>query len=270
MHNYFYRRFFQGNKNNGIHRPSRFTQKSPRSYTTINDSSLGVVIKDFKTRDFRISHADRQRMIKDDVKKISEEKSRPLTQTQYKNVYIFSSIARRSRENASLDGVAVNIWETTTFSDRRAFCCLLYEDGTINKLPVIRKSSFLNNSITAVQVLCKEPIDDRPQMAVTIVYDNDVCPTSAKIYVKAAYPKQCSETFCFAICAKIAYDFVNPEMLIEWMEYYKHMHVSYIVVFTYNLTSTASDILKFYEKESWIEVLPFDYPLKGQYNCRMC
>ena len=43
------------------------------------------------------------------------------------------------------------------------------------------------------------------------------------------------------------------------------MNVSCVVVFMYNLTVTAMDVLKCYEKVGWIGVLAFDYPSEGQY-----
>ena len=253
---------FQGNVNSLISR--QFPRQKLHPYSTINDSALGIVIRDFRIQRFGIPH-DRMQMDKDGVKKITEANRKPLTSTQYKDVHIFTATARHHRENDSLGGVAVNIWETTTFSERSAFCCLLYENGEIKKLPVIRKSSFLNNTLTPVQILCKPPDYATSPFALTLAYENDVCPLTAEFYVETANSKNCSEKLCFALCAKIAYGMLNPEILIEWMEYYRHMDVSYVVVLTYNLTVTAMDVLHFYEKERWVEVLAFDYPSKGQY-----
>ena len=208
-------------------------------------------------------------MSKENVKKILKSDNKPLTRPWYNHVYIFTAVARQHHGNASLGrvqaGIAVNTWEASTFSKRRAFCCLLNEDGGITKRPVIRKSSFLNNTLTSVQILCKSQVGAPLPLALTLTYENDVCSLSPEFYVKTTYPQNCSEKFCFAICAKIAYGMINPEILIEWMEYYRHMDVSRVVVFTYNLTVTAMDVLRFYEKERWVDVLPFDYPSKSKF-----
>lgn len=187
----------------------------------------------------------------------------PNTPTMYKNVFLFSAIGRRPGDGGLANDVAVNMWETAEFSDRYMSCCYLYDNGKIGRGLVIRKSIFLNNSLTAVQVLCKTKDNDRP-IGVTLAYDHDFCNSDVNSYVKIKDPKPCLLTFCFAICAKIAYGYANPELIVEWMEYNKYMGVSYVVTFTYNLTADAMGVLKFYEKQGFVEVMQFDYPAKGK------
>ena len=188
----------------------------------------------------------------------------PNTPAMYKNVFLFSAIGRRTGDGGLAHDVAVNMWETAEFSDRPMSCCYLYNDGKISRGLVIRKSLFLNNSLTAVQVLCKTKKGNDRHIGVTLVYGNDFCVSDVNSYVKIKAPKPCLLTFCFAICAKIAYGYVNPELIVEWMEYNTYMGVSYVVVFTYNLTSDAMEVLKFYEKQGLVEVLQFDYPAKSK------
>ena len=190
----------------------------------------------------------------------------PISTSVYNDVFIFSSVGILSPINKSLGGVVMNIWETQKFRNRPMFCCYLYEDGKIHKGQVSRKTLFLNNTLTAVQVLCKAEENNilKRQVGVTLVYGNDMCLPNVSIYVKVEHPKPCILDFCLAICAKIAYGYVNPEMIIEWLEYNRYMGVSHVVVFTYNLTSKSMDVLQFYQNQGFVQLLPFDFPAKSK------
>ena len=197
---------------------------------------------------------------------------KPASPTQYKGVFLFSAIGILSPVNNTLEGIALNLWEEQVYRDRKVFCCFLSQGGQIHKTPVARKSMFLNHSLTAVQVFCEAEkkaqlkINTRP-VGVTLAYDIDICPMDIGNYATVQYTRPCLLDVCIAICAKIAYGYVNPEMVVEWMEYYKYMGVNHVIVFTFNLTADALTVLKFYEKQDFVEVLPFDFPAKGNSPC---
>ena len=204
----------------------------------------------------------------DKVQLFLMEPLKPASPTQYKGVFLFSAIGILSPVNNTLEGIALNLWEEQVYRDRNMFCCFLSQGGQIHKIPVARKSMFLNYSLTAVQVFCETEknaqlkINTRP-VGVTLTYDIDNCPMDISNYATVQYTRPCLLEVCIAICAKIAYGYVNPEMVVEWMEYYKYMGVNHVVVFTFNLTADALTVLQFYEKQDFVEVLPFDFPAKG-------
>ena len=228
-------------------------------------SLLNLMIKEIK---FLPSNEAQGHVSIDKVQLFLKKPLKPASPTQYKGVFLFSAIGILSPVNNTLEGVALNLWEEQVYRDRNLFCCYLSQGGRIHKTPVARKSMFLNHSLTAVQVFCEDEeiaqlkINTRP-VGVTLTYDIDICPMDISNYATVQYTRRCLLEVCIAICAKIAYGYVNPEMIVEWMEYHRHMGVNHVVVFTFNLTTDALTVLQFYEEQGFVEVLPFDFPAKG-------
>ena len=244
--------------------------------STVNDyhlasyqSLLNLTIKEIK---FLPSDEAQEYVSIDKVQLFLKKPLKPASPTKYKGVFLFSAIGILSPVNNTLEGIALNLWEEQVYRDRNMFCCFLSQGGWIHKTPVTRKSMFLNNSLTAVQVFCETGKNaqlknsTRP-VGVMLTYAIDNCPMDISNYATVQYTRPCLLEVCIAICAKIAYGYVNPEMVVEWMEYYKYMGVNHVVVFTFNLTADALTVLKFYEKQDFVEVLPFDFPAKGISPC---
>ena len=232
-------------------------------------SLLNLTIKEIK---FLPSDEAQGHVSIDKVQLFLKKPLKPASPTQYKGIFLFSAIGILSPTNNTLEGIALNLWEEQVYKHRNMFCCFVSKDGWIHKIPVTRKSMFLNHSLTAVQVFCEAEknaqlkINTRP-VGVTLTYDIDVCPTDISNYATVQYTRPCLLEVCMAICTKIAYGYLNPEMVVEWMEYYKYMGVNHVVVFTFNLAADALTVLKFYEKQDFVEVLPFDFPAKGNSPC---
>ena len=232
-------------------------------------SLLNLTIKEIK---FLPSDEVHRHVSIDKVQLFLKKQLKPASPTQYKSIFLFSAIGILSPVNNTLECIALNLWEEQVYRDRNVFCCLLSQGGPIHKTPVTRKSMFLNHSLTAVQVFCEDENNSqlknntRP-VGVTLTYDIDNCPMDISNYATVQYTRPCLLEVCIAICAKIAYGYVNAEMVVEWMEYHRHMGVSHVVVFTFNLTADALTVLKFYEKQDFVEVLPFDFPAKGNSPC---
>ena len=66
-----------------------------------------------------------------------------------------------------------------------------------------------------------------------------------------------------AVCAKISYGQVSAQRLIEWLEIQKYMGVDKVLMYFYNLNEEAMRVLLAYNRDGFVELLPFDYPDAG-------
>lgn len=69
------------------------------------------------------------------------------------------------------------------------------------------------------------------------------------------------------LCAKIAYGSISTKKLIEWYEIQKKIGVNKVVTFKYNLTGSALDVFEYYQEEGFVDLLPYQYPHKGEFIC---
>lgn len=67
----------------------------------------------------------------------------------------------------------------------------------------------------------------------------------------------------FAVCAKIAYGGLSAQRLIEWLEIQKYIGVDKVLLYFYNLNEEAMRVLLSYNRDGFVELLPFDYPEAG-------
>ncbi|CAG2241932.1 unnamed protein product [Mytilus edulis] len=68
----------------------------------------------------------------------------------------------------------------------------------------------------------------------------------------------------FGICAKIAYNYLNPLHLIEWFEYQKMMGVDMVLISVQSLNKDAYKVLRYYEKEGITTLISFPNDMPGK------
>lgn len=73
-----------------------------------------------------------------------------------------------------------------------------------------------------------------------------------------------------AVCAKIAFNHLNPVHLTEWFEYQKLMEVNTILVMLQYLNNDSLKVLEFYERQGFLKILPYPAVLPGQTGNILC
>lgn len=65
------------------------------------------------------------------------------------------------------------------------------------------------------------------------------------------------------VCAKVAFNYLNPSYLIEWFEYQIMMEVDTVVVMLQYINDEALEVFKYYEQKGLLKILPYPIELPG-------
>ncbi|CAC5380629.1 unnamed protein product [Mytilus coruscus] len=66
------------------------------------------------------------------------------------------------------------------------------------------------------------------------------------------------------VCAKIAFNYLNPSYLIEWFEYQIMMEVDTVVVMLQYINDKALEVFKYYKQKGLLKILPYPIKLPGK------
>ena len=182
------------------------------------------------------------------------------------DVFTISIIAANVTGKNHWDTMVANAWEAYKHKIRRFKCCYLWDNGKVTAA-VARKTYYRQSThLRALQYRCSFGGDRDHLKNVAIEFVSLRCskenPKFQVPYFPSTQPKD-----SIALCAKIVYGNFSGKLLIDWLEYYREMRVSKIVMFTYNITEITKEILSYYEEIGFLEIRAFDFPWKvaGEY-----
>ena len=178
------------------------------------------------------------------------------------DVYTISVVAANLTANNWWDTMVVNGWEAYKHKRSRFKCCYLWDNGKIT--PAIANKTYYKQSthLRALQYRCPFGGDRDHLKGVSLEFFRFKCAGKEGTRYQVPYFSDMQPKDSVALCAKIVYGNVSSKLLIDWLEYYKEMQVSKIVMFTYNVSDITQKILRHYEKTGFLETRAFDFPWK--------
>lgn len=185
--------------------------------------------------------------------------------TLFETVHIFNSIAEAKPNWQSVELIVLNVLDGSSaysYFD----CCLFGEQMlSIHRSKARIKNSHIQGSdlpeLTARQYMCSTKHKTFKPVYVGLVEYGMPCDPC--ITVKPViYP--IIKEHGTAVCAKVAFNHLNPGHLIEWFEYQKLMYVNTILVMLQNLNDEALKVFTFYERQGFLIILPYPAVLPGQ------
>ncbi|XP_071145719.1 uncharacterized protein [Mytilus edulis] len=186
--------------------------------------------------------------------------------TLFETVYIFHSIAEAKSNWQSVEFIVLNVLDGS-FSYLSSYDCCLFGERmlSIHRSEAKIKNSYIHGSnlpeLTARQYMCSTKHKTFKTVYVGLVESGMPCDPC--ITVKPViYP--IIKEHGTAVCAKIAFNHLNPGHLTEWFEYQKLMHVDTVLVMLQYLNDEALKVLTFYERQGFLKILPYPTVLPGQ------
>ena len=160
------------------------------------------------------------------------------------------------------DTIVINGWEALKHKRSRFKCCYLWDNGKIIPSRANKTYYKLGTHLSALQYRCPFGGDRGRIRGVALEFFRSRCPGKNRTSYQVPYFSTKQPKNSLALCAKIVYGNVSSKLLIDWLEYYKEMRVSKIVMFTYNVSAVTQKILQYYEETGFVETRPFDFPWK--------
>lgn len=195
-----------------------------------------------------------------------------------KNIFIMSSVGRnlvqlvrgKTRFKRPDSGTEVRLivlsgWLNYNYVNSTLLCCLLLGNDSIVSYMNEKRMIWTQVSkqpLMAVKFFCNVPrvLYGIKVKGSTVSLPQEQCMN--KKFMAVEFLNQQLED-SFAICAKIAYGGLSAQRLIEWLEIQKYIGVDKVLVYFYNLNEEAMRVLLKYNRDGFVELLPFDYPEAG-------
>ncbi|KAK3588278.1 hypothetical protein CHS0354_030888 [Potamilus streckersoni] len=200
--------------------------------------------------------------ITDFVDDLVHFKSRIYTQVEHTKLFVYAAIARNI--STPWDEFGVTAWIHSGVDPKNASCCFLYIDGVLRITNAWRYSVFMKPEIYVIRFQCANPIPGSKPIRMTLAVSGFACSSNITTYVKPLYPLRPHGNVTIAICTKQAYGNLDPNLVVEWLEYNINMGVDKVITFVdaSNLIQNTSEILRYYQKIGFIEIIPYDLPMR--------
>ncbi|KAK3588359.1 hypothetical protein CHS0354_005624 [Potamilus streckersoni] len=200
--------------------------------------------------------------ITDFVDDLVHFKSRICTQVEHTKLFIYAAIARNI--STPWDEFGVTAWIHSGVNPKNASCCFLYSDGVLRTKNAWRYSVFMKPEIYVIRFQCANPILGSKPIGMTLAVSSFACSSNITTYIKPLYPLRPHGNVTIAICTKQAYGNLNPSLVVEWLEYNRNMGVDKVITFVdaSNLIQNTSEILRYYEKMGFVDIIPYDLPMR--------
>lgn len=178
------------------------------------------------------------------------------------DVYTVSIIATNVTAKNHWDTMVINGWEAYKHKHTRFKCCYLWDNGKFT--PAVASKTYYKQSthLRALQYRCPFGGDNEHLKGVAIEFYRLRCAGKEPARFQSPYFSIQQPKDSIGLCAKIVYGNISSKLLIDWLEYYKAMEVSKIVMFTYNISEITRNILDYYQDSGFVETRPFDFPWK--------
>lgn len=183
---------------------------------------------------------------------------------------IATDLARDSNpiNETMINTVALNGWHRKQNKDSDLFCCFKRLDS-ITPTKVYRTHTWDVPDIkviTASQFMCKVSADaDQLNETYVGLSRTPACRKVEYVKVERQIQPPSSANTSFAVCGKVVYGTFSALRLLEWFEVNKAFGVDHVSLFTYNVTKETDTVLKHYQKEGFLTLNEFDFPMKSKY-----
>ncbi|XP_052085697.1 uncharacterized protein LOC127723202 isoform X2 [Mytilus californianus] len=182
----------------------------------------------------------------------------------YETVHIFSAVAQAKTKWNYIESIVLNVLDGSEHSN--CDCCIYGYQGTpIHRVNAIVKETYIHNSkftnLIARQFQCFVKQMGFKIVNIQLLGKMESCSISYNRH-PVLYPE--IKVNGFGICAKIAYNYLNPLHLIEWFEYQKMMDVDTVLISLQSLNKDAYKVLKYYEREGIAKLIYFPNEMPGE------
>ncbi|KAK6172073.1 hypothetical protein SNE40_018033 [Patella caerulea] len=178
-----------------------------------------------------------------------------LTKVGEQCIYIQSVIASYKEPGSTVISVVVNAWDGT-YTAPDFVCCLRADRDVIRVKPHVFYKYSVESPFRATQFNCL--VNAERLKPTHIAFTDHSCDQTSLNYSAITYPENSVDQL--AVCTGVAYGRLVPEQLTEWFELQKILGVEKVVTFTYNLDGDSTKVLKYYENEGILEIIPYDIP----------
>lgn len=178
-------------------------------------------------------------------------------------VHIFSAVAQAKLNLGLIEYIVLNVLDGSIYS--KYDCCIYGEnEQAVHRVNAVLKETYDHGSkyadLIARQYVCSVHQINIKMQNIQLVGKGDFCNCSHNFHpVLYAAVRENK----FAICAKIAYNYLNPLYLIEWFEYQKMMTVDTVLMFIQDINQDAYAVLKYYEREGIAKLIPYPSKMPG-------
>ncbi|XP_050419047.2 uncharacterized protein LOC126832335 [Patella vulgata] len=179
-----------------------------------------------------------------------------LTKVGERCIYIQSVIASYKEPASTVISVVVNAWDGT-YTSPDFVCCLRADRDVIKVMPYVFNRYSVESPFRATQFNCL--VNAERLKPTHIALADHSCDQTALNYSPITYPEK--DVDQLAVCAGVAYGRLVPERLTEWFELQKILGVEKVVTFTYNLDRDSMKVLKYYENDGILQIIPYNIPL---------
>ena len=201
-------------------------------------------------------------------------------------VYVLGAVGRNTTNHAVWD--VVNLYGSVEKSFMKTFsntvmCCMVYKNQQGQKsTDVVQRDVFKSKVYNFTH-----PTEEE-RTAETVNWFHVACPNAQHLngglpfaaglsskdtgcdkennenYIKIEYPFQ-EPGFKIAIGTQIAYQNINAELIIEWMETYKYLQVDKVVSFYHrNINKDALKVLTYYHNTGFVDLFEIALPAEGE------
>ncbi|CAC5362039.1 unnamed protein product [Mytilus coruscus] len=182
----------------------------------------------------------------------------------YETVHVFSAVAQAKTKLSFIENIVLNVLDGSKYSN--CDCCIYGYHGTpIHRVNAVVKETYTHNSkmadLIARQFQCSVQNIGFRMVNIQLVGKTESCSISYNLH-PVLYPE--IKENGFGICAKIAYNYLNPLHLIEWFEYQKMMGVDMVLISLQSLNKDAYKVLRYYEREGITTLISFPNDMPGK------
>lgn len=191
-----------------------------------------------------------------------------------KDVFYISAIATdlsrdsKPTNEKMINTVALNGWHRKENKDTDLFCCFKrLESVTPTKVYTTHIWDVPDiKVITASQFMCNVSANaDQLNQTYVGLSGTPTCKKVEYVKVELQMKPPSSANASFAVCGKVVYGNFSAPRLLEWFEVNKAFGVDHVSLFTYNVTKETDAVLKHYQKEGFLTLKEFDFPMKSEY-----
>ncbi|XP_052090574.1 uncharacterized protein LOC127727168 isoform X1 [Mytilus californianus] len=185
--------------------------------------------------------------------------------TLFETVHIFNAIAEAKSEWKSVEYIVINVLDGSTF--RSIFeCCMFGKNkSNMHRSKASVEDSFkhrlMQPELAAKQFKCSIKTIKFKPVHIGLVENGNSCDPCITV-TSLIYPLVMEHGA--GVCAKIAFNYLNPTNLIEWFEYQIMMDVDTVVVMLQYINDEAFKVFKYYKKKGLLKILPYPLELPGK------
>ncbi|XP_052081334.1 uncharacterized protein LOC127719317 isoform X2 [Mytilus californianus] len=185
--------------------------------------------------------------------------------TLFETVYLFNSIAEAKLEWTSVEYIVINVLDGSTFQSIFECCIFSENKSSTHRSKATVKDSFthrlMNPGLPAKQYQCPVKNIKFKPVHIGLVENGNPCDPCISV-TSVIYPIVMEHGA--GVCAKIAFDHLNPTNLIEWFEYQIMMDVDTVVVMLQYINDEAFKVFRYYQQMGLLKMLPYPRVLPGK------